>query len=84
MNSGVKQYHPDKHMAIEWVRNGLGLTLSPEHALEDVTDLPIVSVTPPVLIEVGLAYRKGTKPASGLRRLMDYIQEEYPKYLQMV
>lgn len=68
-------------MSIEWVRNGLGPAFSPEHALEDVTDLPIVSVTPPVMIQVGLAYRRGSKLSAGTRRLMEYIQEEYPKYI---
>lgn len=77
----VKQYLPETHMAMEWVRNGLGPTFSPEHVLEDVTDLPIVSMTPPVMIQVGLAYRKDSKLSPGLRRLMDYIQEEYPKQL---
>ncbi len=77
----ARQYHPDKQMSIEWVRNGLGPAFSPEHALEDVTDLPIVSVTPPVMIQVGLAYRRGSKLSAGTRRLMEYIQEEYPKYI---
>ena len=79
IDPNVKQYHPDIHMSIEWVRNGLGPTFSPEHAIEDVTDLPIVSMTPPLMIEVGLAYRKGAKLSAGTRRLIDYIREEYPK-----
>lgn len=76
-----EQYHPDLRMAIQWVRNGLGPSFIPEHAAEDITDLPIVSVSPPLFVQVGLACRKGGNPAPGTRRLIEYIQREYPRYL---
>lgn len=75
-------HHPDLQMAIEWVRNGIGPSFIPQHAAEGITDLPVVSVTPPVLLDVGLVYRKGARLAPGTKKLIRYIQEEYPKLLR--
>lgn len=81
-NTVIQSFHPDANMAVECVRAGYGLSFIPEHAAEDVTDIPVLSVTPPLKFEVGLAYKKGVHLAPDTRRLMHFIVEEYPKFLK--
>lgn len=81
LDHSTNQYHPDIRMAVQWVRSGLGPSFVPQHVAEEVTDLVRRSVTPPLTMEVGLAYRKGSRLPAGIQRLIRYLQEEYPNYL---
>ncbi len=77
---GAPQFHPDLHMAVEWVRNGLGPSFIPEHAAVDVMDLAVTSICPPLTFQTGLALRRGGGDPE-IRRLIGRIQEQYPRFV---
>lgn len=81
-SADIPQFHPDIHMAVEWVRNGLGPSFIPEHAAGDVMDLVVASVHPPLTFRTGLAFRKGSGADRDTRRLIERIRAQYPAFAE--
>lgn len=77
----TQDYHPDMQLTAAWVRRGYGIGFIPEHAAKRLKGVAYRSVSPPLRFQVGLAYRKGPRPAVQLQRLIDYIQQRYPEYV---
>ena len=74
-------YHPSAQLAIQWVRNGLGIGFLPQYAVSEITDLPVISMSPPLTFPVGLVHRKGGI-TSQVRRMITYIRSNYPNFIQ--
>ena len=72
-----QQYHPNAQMAVAYARNNFGISLIPEHAVANVTSIPVISLTPPLTFQVGLAYRKDSKLTPELIKMIQYIRSEY-------
>lgn len=81
-NMTTMEHHPNAQLAVKSVRGGLGLAFIPEYAVEQVTDLPVLSVFPPLTIEVGLAYRKDARRSGSFAQLVEMIKKEYPAYIR--
>ncbi len=78
----TQQYHPNAQLVIRSVRSGFGLSFIPEHSAENVTDVAVLSMSPPVWIRVGLAYRKDVRLSGNLKQLVAFIREKYPEFVR--
>ncbi len=77
----TQQYHPNAQLTIGSVRSGYGLMFIPAHSAENVTDLPVLSMSPPLTFEAGIGYRKDLKLTAGMKKLIDFLSIEYPRYI---
>lgn len=80
----TQQYHPNAQLIIDSIRNGYGLTLVPAHSVEDVTDLPVLSMSPPLTFETGIGYRKNLKQTAEVKTFIDVLTAQYPRYVSEV
>lgn len=75
-------FHPDKRMLIEWVHRGFGPVFVPQYLAGKAADIPSRPVAPPLTFSVGLAYNKSVKLIPQIKRFIDYICVEYPRYAE--
>lgn len=78
----TQDYHPDMQLTAAWVRRGYGIGFIPEHAARRLESVAFRPVSPPLRFRVGLAYRKDREPSVQLQRLIGYIRQHYPEYVQ--
>jgi DNA-binding transcriptional LysR family regulator len=72
---------PNIDLVTKWVQLGHGISFMPVYIAESVTELAVRPMDPPLMLNVGLIWRKKDELSKGQKELIEFIKEYYTKNL---